>query len=103
MNKNKGLLYIACIGIIFIIGIPSIILVMKHHQEKLQDVLNARVIESAKRCWNENQCESDEVTLKELYEKMNLETAIDPITKEVIKDSSKVIRKGETYTFQREE
>ncbi|MBE6148857.1 MAG: hypothetical protein E7167_05175 [Firmicutes bacterium] len=100
MNTNKIVIYITIIAIIIIVGCPTFYKVIKENHRKLYVVTNKLVIEAAQRCYYEKQCESNKITLKELYEKKFLEeNIIDPVTKIVYDENSYIEINEKDSTF----
>jgi len=99
MTKNKVIIYITIIAIILIIGCPTVYKVIKNHKEKLIMITEKRIIEAAQKCWNEDNCVEEEISLKELYENNYLEKEADPITKKYYNENSKIIKKEEGIKF----
>lgn len=95
MSKNKVIIYTTIIAIILIIGIPTIYKVVKNHHTKLYTISEKRIIEAAKKCWNEDKCKNDTITLKDLYDLKYLEKEANPVTKKYYAESSKIIKKEE--------
>lgn len=93
MSKNKIVIYTTIIALILIIGCPTIYKVIKNHNNKLYTITEKRIIEAAKKCWDENKCTNTEITLKELYEKEYLTKQADPVTKKYYSETSKIIKK----------
>lgn len=100
MNTNKIVVYITIIAILIIVGVPTFYKVVKDNHEKLYIVTNKLVIESAERCYYEEKCENEKVTLKELYEKEYIKKeVIDPVSKIVYDEMSYVEIKEKDSTF----
>ena len=68
MSKNRVIIYTTIIAIILIIGCPTIYKVVKNHKQKLNMITEKRIIEAAIKCWNEDKCAGDTITLKDLYD-----------------------------------
>ena len=99
MEKNKVVIYTTIIALIFIIGCPTIYKVIKNHHNKLTTITEKRIIEAAIKCWNEDKCPNNEITLKELYDLKYLEKEANPITKKYYQETSKIIKKEEGIKF----
>lgn len=99
MSKNKLIIYTTIIALIIIIGCPTIYKVIKNHNTKLTTITEKRIVEAALKCWNENNCSNNEITLKELYEKDYLEREADPVTKKYYNENSKITQKEEEIKF----
>lgn len=100
MNTNKIVIYVTIIAIIIIVGCPTFYKVVKENHQNLYVVTNKLIIEAAERCYYEEKCEGNIITLKDLYNKNYLEeSVIDPVTKIVYDDSSYVEIKEKDSTF----
>lgn len=88
---------------IFIIVIPILGVtlhgVYKNHQEKLMLVSNKRIIEAAQKCYLEQKCLDEKITLEKLYEEKYLEEESNPITKEIYNYSSYVQLNDSLFEF----
>lgn len=85
--------------IIFLIGGFTAYKVIRMHNDNLILVTEKRIIEAAQKCWREDKCPNDIVTLKELYENNYLEQEINPLTKEIYSDASYVTKEENVYQF----
>lgn len=85
--------------IILLIGGFTAYKVISMHNDNLILVTEKRIIEAAQRCWREDKCHNDVVTLKELYENNYLEQEINPLTKEIYNEASYVTKKENSYQF----
>lgn len=103
MNTNKITIIGSIIIIIILISIPTIYKVIKNHNDTLNEVVLKEIIESAKKCYAEEVCVNDKITLKELYDNDYLEKVSNPITKEYYNESSYVKRTDNSYEFVVEE
>lgn len=91
MNTNKIVIYVTIISIVLIIGIPSIYKVIKSNQDKVKMVTYKYVIETAERCYYENVCKENIITLKDLYSYHYIkEDIVDPISKVIYSEDSYV-------------
>lgn len=91
MTKNKTIIYITLIILISIIVIASFLKVGKIHDERMLEVTTKKIVDSAKKCYYNNSCINDKITLQELYEKMGLQVQTNPITKQVYNENSYVL------------
>ena len=96
MNEKKTKFYkiatrIEIIIIIMLITIPPILGAHTRHKNRLVKVVQSQIIESAKRCINEEKCPTDKITLQDLYDANYLEKMIHPITKKEYDPSSYVL------------
>ena len=97
MNTNKIVIYVTIIACVLIIGVPAFFKIVKINEQKLNLVNEKKVCEAAYKCYYENKCPTNVVTLKELYENGYLVSEIvNPSTGEIISNSSYV----EIYTDQ---
>ena len=90
MSKNFYLTLISLSILLAIIVIPSIIKVNNRHNEKLIRVVESKIKQKALDCFYEEDC-SEEITLKELYDKKYLEKMANPISKEYYNNKSYVL------------
>lgn len=88
--KSKTISIILIVIIILLIIIPSCLYVKKNHNDSLWLVINKEVIEAANKCKNEDKCIDSTVTLKFLIDNNYIDKVFDPVTKEIINDSSYV-------------
>ncbi len=91
MNKNKIIIYCTVLFLILLISVPSIVKTIKKHNERLMNVVTKKIVETAKNCYYNESCINNEITLKELYEKTDLEEMINPLTKKIYNEESYVI------------
>lgn len=101
--KNKKIILIISCVIISVIVITSIIKVSMNHSEKLYDSTVSKIIETAKRCYNEEKCLSNKITLKELYDLKYLDQMSNPKTKEIFNENSYVVIENNEGKFKVEE
>lgn len=81
MEKSKiSIIVTVTATIILLIGIAAYKAEAKH-RDRLYYAVHQKIKETAKDCYLKKIC-NDRIILKDLYEKMNLATMIDPITKE---------------------
>lgn len=90
MNTNKITVIGTIIVIILLISIPTIYKVVKNYQNNLYVVVEQKIINSAKKCYYEEKCKENKITLKELYELKYLDKVSNPITKEYYNEESYV-------------
>ncbi len=88
MNTNKITIIGSIIVIVLILIIPTTYKVIKNHQNRLYEVVEKKIVEAAKKCYYEEKCVSEQITLKELYDLDYLEQISNPITKEYYNESS---------------
>ena len=99
MNTNKITIIGSIIIIILIITIPTIYKVLSMHHDNLYKVVEDKIIEKAKNCYNDGICLNENITLKELYDHKYLEKMSDPVTKEYYNENSYVTIKDNKYKF----
>ncbi len=73
--------------------------VLDEHNDKLIEVEEKYIIETAKTCLNEKKCSGNEITLQTLYDLDYLETEADPVTKEYYNPESYVKIDGVNEEF----
>lgn len=98
-SMNKWIIS-ATIIIIFglVIGVTSF-KVVDNHNDKLLLVEEKYIIEAAKKCKIEKECNNDTITLKELYNLKYLEKQVNPVTKEYYSEDAYVTLKNNEYVF----
>lgn len=99
MNTNRITIIGSIIAIILIISIPTCYKVIKSHNDNLLEVVEDKIIASAKKCYFEEKCKNDKITLQELYELQFLEKVNNPITKEYYNDNSYVMIDNGNFIF----
>jgi len=99
MNTNKVTVIGSTIVILLIILIPTVYKVIKNHQDNLYQVVEEKIINGAKKCYYEEKCLNEKITLKELYELNYLGEVNNPITKEYYNEESYVERKKSEFKF----
>ena len=100
MRSNKTIIYLSIIVCILVIAVPTLYKVIAENHRKLYIVTNKMIIEAANKCFYDDKCPDNKVTLKELYDHGHLkDKVIDPVTKVVYADNSYVILKKEGSTF----
>lgn len=88
MSSNKLIIYITIISVLLIIACPTLYKIVKKNHERLYKVSEKYIIESAEKCYLDGKCKKLNVTLKDLYDNKYIkEELIDPVTKEVYKDT----------------
>ena len=97
---NKKVVIISVIIILAIISILTAYKVVTNHQKNLYKVVNNKIIESAKRCYYDEVCQDEKITLEFLYQNNYLEEKVnDPVSKEYYNELSYVIRNDDNYEF----
>ena len=99
MNTNKITIIGSIIAVLLILGIPTIYKVVKNHHNNLYQVVEDKIINSAKKCYYEEKCLNDKIYLSELYELQYLEKVSDPISKEYYNVESYVKREDQNFKF----
>lgn len=99
MNTNKMTIIGSIIAILLIVLIPTIYKVIKNHYDNLYQVVEEKIISSAKKCYYEEKCLDENITLKELYALDYLEKVSNPISKEYYNEESYIKRAGNDFRF----
>lgn len=100
MNINKLILSISVIACLIIIGVPTINKVVKNSNEKKIAVSEKYITEQAEKCYFDEKCDKDMITLKELYEKGYIkEKQLNPVTKEYYSEDDYVIVRKKDSSF----
>ena len=99
MITNKKSVFYGIALLIFIIIVVTIYKTVNVHYDKLNDVINNKIIEAAKRCYYEEMCLNEKILLKDLYELNYIEKVSNPVTKEYFKEESYVLRNGSKFSF----
>lgn len=81
MEKKKNSFLYIVLGLLLVLLIIAAIKTLNNHHEKEYLVINNRILESAKKCFLNKECEG-EITLKDLYDKGYLDKEFDPVSKE---------------------
>lgn len=98
MTTSKVTVIIAVVGLILILGIPTTYKVIKNHNNTLTKVVEDKIQNAAKKCYYEEVCTEDIVTLEFLYEHKYLEEVSNPITKEYY-NSKSYVKINDNYKF----
>lgn len=99
MNINKINIIGSIIVILLLISVPTIYKVIKNHNNNLYQVVEGKIIGAAKRCYYEEKCDQNDISLKDLYELGYLEKISDPISKEYYDEKSYVKIKDNKFNF----
>lgn len=99
MNTNKITVVGSVIAILLIISIPTIYKVIKNHQNNLYQVVEEKIINGAKKCYYEEKCTEDIITLSELYDLNYLDKISNPVTKEYYNEESYIEYKNNEFKF----
>ena len=98
-KKINNICFILIIVIILLIIIPAVKYIMDNHYNSMYLVIEKKVVEAAKDCYNDNKCENNIITLKELIEKNYLTKMYDPVSKELINLDSYVNVETSMFTI----
>lgn len=79
MNKRKSVFYLTIFGIIIIIIVATTIKYLDYKKNKKYEFVVNNIESLAKKCVREQKCKKENITLKNLYEKMNVDKFINPI------------------------
>ena len=101
MNTNKVTIIGTIVIIFLIIFLPTTYKVIKTHHDNLYRVVEEKIIENAKKCYYEDKCLEDKITLDTLYQNGYLDACVDPVTKEYYNKESYVLVKDNDFTFVR--
>ena len=92
---SKKYIVFASLAIVFlVIAIPTTYKIIKNYNSKSYLVVEKKIIEAAKKCYNEDKCTGDKTTLKELYDNKYLDVVVNPVTKKMY-DENLEIKKSE--------
>ena len=97
--KNSYIIYITLVAIVLIIAIPTTYTVIKKHNEKLIKVVTNRIEYKAKKCYYDEICKNEKITLKDLYDNKYLEKESNPVTKEYYNENSYVTKEKNEFKF----
>lgn len=98
-NINKNIFIASIIISILLIASVTTYKVMKRHNEKVLLVEEKYIIESAIKCLNDKKCNSDTITLKELYDLDYLEPQVNEVTKEYYNEESYIKKDESGFKF----
>lgn len=99
-KKSKIILILFIIVIIFVVLFASYRRIYKEHEAKLIKVTTNKVVEAGKKCYLDNKCKGNSVTIKELKELGYLEKdIINPLTKELLNEDLVVTYKNKECSF----
>lgn len=99
MNTNKIIIIFSILVIMLLLFIPTTYKVIKNHNNNLTQVVENKIIEAVKKCYYEDNCKNEKVTLRELYELNYLEPISNPISKEFYNEDSYVEIKDNNFNF----
>ena len=95
---SKKYIIFSSIAVIFIIiAIPTIYKIIKNYNSKAYLVVEKKIVEAAKKCYQEDKCLEDEITLKDLYDNEYLDTMVNPVTKKKYPEDLKIKRSENGY------
>ena len=88
---NKRYLILLALAILFVIvAIPTTYKIIKNYNKKSYLVVEKKITEAAKKCFNEEKCTGDKTTLKELYDNKYLDVVVNPVTKKMYDDNLEI-------------
>ena len=90
-KKMKKISFLLIIASLFLISAFTAYKVVTQHNHNIMLVSEKRIVEAAKRCLNEDNCEGNKITLAMLYTQKYLEQEINPLTKEIYNENSYVL------------
>ncbi len=99
MNTNKITIMGTIIVILLLLIIPTIYKVNKNHEKHLYEVVESKIIGMAEKCYYDQKCTQEKITLKELYANKYLEAVSNPVTKEYYNENSYVLRDKNSFSF----
>ena len=99
MNTNKIIVICSLIVILLIVSVPTGYKVIKNHHESLYKVVEEKIIDASKKCYYEENCLDEEITLKKLYDLGYIEKVSNPVTKEYYNENSFVLKKNNKFEF----
>ena len=88
MNKIINILLVFII--VLIVLVPSYLSVRNEHARALKTVMEKEILEAANKCRVEDKCLDNTVTLSFLQENGYLDKIYDPVTKELVPNTSYV-------------
>ena len=97
-NMNKRYIILISIAIIFaIIAIPTGYKIIKNYNSKSYLVVEKKIIEATKKCFNEEKCSGEEITLKDLYDNKYLDVMVNPVTKKIYDEDLKIKKSNDGF------
>ena len=87
MEKSKNLIVIVIIISMLTIGVATALKVYNSHLDNHYKVATKKICEAARKCYIDNKCTGQEVTIDTLISYNYLERLVDPKTKEYINGS----------------
>ena len=97
-NMNKKYIIFAFIALgLLIIAIPTTYKIIKNYNNKSYLVVEKKITEAARKCFNEEKCSGDKTTLKQLYDNGYLETVINPVTNKIYDDNLEIKKSEDGY------
>ena len=99
MKLNKFFISLSVVLIFgFIIGMTAYKVISEHNKKVL--IVEAKyIISQAKKCYYDDVCTDDKITLQELYNHNYLERQVNGVTKEYYNNESYIIKKGNDFEF----
>ena len=99
MRNNKKWILGTLVVLVLSFGMYISYSVIKEYRNNLILVTEKRIVEAAKKCFDEEKCLQYPITLKDLYRFSYLEQEIHPLTKEIYNEESYVINKNGKLEF----
>ena len=90
MNKKGIAVSITLLGLVIIISVATILKVTDNKKEKDYNFQVRNIIYEVKKCVQSEQCPNENITLKVLYEKTNIEEFVNPYTNEPFNENAYV-------------
>lgn len=97
ITSGRIILWTIIISLSLVIGV-SYYKINKEKHDIIYKVLNKKILDSAEKCFNEDNCKSN-MTLGELINKGYLESMVDPDTKEYYSTSSIIKLENDHFVF----
>lgn len=98
-KKINNICFILIIVILLLIIIPATKYIMDNHYNSMYLVIEKKVVQAAKDCYNDKKCDNKTITLKELIDKDYIVKMYDPISKELINLDSNVDIETSKFTI----
>ena len=97
-NMNRKYIILIIVVIIFmIVAVPTSYKIIKNYNSKSYLVVEKKIIEAAEKCFNEEKCSGEEITLKDLYDNKYLDKMVNPVTKKIYNENLKIIKSDEGF------
>ena len=99
MKLNKFFISLAIVLVCGVIIGMTAYKVITEHNKKVLIVETKYIISQAKKCYYDDICTNDKITLQELYDKNYLERQVNSVTKEYYDSESYVMKNGNDFEF----